>query len=102
MWLYAYEATTQGFIPGASDVLINQDEYFSLLRMKRVQFLAIDRGYTSTSETLRTLRGANERMRQLQEAIQNPADDELHNFDDDEIDHDDDEIGDFETYDDEY
>jgi hypothetical protein len=83
MWLYAYEATTQGFIPNASDVFITQDPYFAPLRAKRVQFLAIERGYESISATLRSLRDANERLRRLRDAMQD-ASEELDDFDDDD------------------
>jgi len=95
MWLYAYEATTQGFVPGANETFIVQDQYFSLLSAKRVQFLAIERGYASVAATLRTLRDTNERMQRLRQAIQDAADEELDDFDDDEI-------NDLEMYDDEY
>jgi hypothetical protein len=95
MWLYAYEATAQGFVPGAGDAFIVQDEYFSLLRAKRVRFLAIERGYASMSATLRALRDANERRQRLREAMRDTDENELDDFDDDEID-------DFEVHDDEY
>jgi hypothetical protein len=46
---YAYEAVTQGFLPGGHDDFIAQDSYFTLLRARRVQFLDITRGYPTAS-----------------------------------------------------
>src|SRR5262249_32546271 len=51
MWLYAYEAVTQGLLPGVDDDFIVQHSYFTLLRAKRLQFLDITRGYTSIATT---------------------------------------------------
>lgn len=79
MWPYAYEAINQDFLTRRSDNFIMQDDYFSLLRIKRVQFLNISRGYTSIDATLRTLRGENERMRRMREAFQ---EDGFDDFDD--------------------
>lgn len=84
MWLYAYEAVTQGFIPGANDTFILQDPYFRLLRNKRIQFLDIARGYTSISTTLRALRNENIRLQRIREAILDEDSDELDEFDDGE------------------
>jgi hypothetical protein len=85
MWLYAYEAVTQGFIPGANDRFILQDPYFNLLRTHRIQFLDISRGYTSISTTLRALRNENIRFRRIREAILDEDFDELDDFDEAEI-----------------
>lgn len=84
MWLYAYEAVTQGFLPGVSDGFIVQDPYFSLLRAKRVQFSDMMRGYASIATTLRTLRTENERLRRMREAIQDADFEELDDLDADE------------------
>jgi hypothetical protein len=84
MWLYAYEATTQGFVPGASDDFITQDPYFSLLRAKRIQFLAIEWGFTSINTMLRSLRGENERMRRLRKALQDETGEDLNDFDEED------------------
>lgn len=88
MWLYAYEATVQGFIPGSNDAFITQDPYFSLLHAKRVRFLAIEKGYTSIATTLRNLHSENERMRRLREAMQEDTGEDLDDFDEDEDDYD--------------
>lgn len=84
MWLYAYEATTQGFIPNASDAFIIQDPFFSLLRSKRVQFLAIERGYTSLATMLRSLRGENERMQRLRDALEDDTGEDLDDLEEDD------------------
>lgn len=89
MWLYAYEAVTQGFLPGVSDSFITQDPYFSLLRLKRVQFLEIDRGFTSIGTTLRSLRNENRRVQRLRDAIMEGGDEELDDFYEDEDEDDD-------------
>ena len=86
MWLYAYEAVTQRFLPGVADDFITQDAYFTLLRAKRVQFLDITRGYTSMATTLRSLRNENERRRRMREAIQDEVFDEFDDLDEDEED----------------
>lgn len=89
MWLYAYEAVTQGFLPGCTDDFITRDAYFSLLRAKRVQFLDITRGYNSLTATLRSLRNENVLRRRIMEAIQDgdfDEFDELDEFDEDEED----------------
>uniref|UniRef100_B0SYK9 Reverse transcriptase domain-containing protein n=1 Tax=Caulobacter sp. (strain K31) TaxID=366602 RepID=B0SYK9_CAUSK len=83
MWLYAYEGVTQGFIPGATDNFIAADPYFSLLHEKRVQFLSIEQGFTSIASTLRNLRGDNDRMRRLREALAD-LDPEIDEFDDED------------------
>jgi hypothetical protein len=89
MWLYAYEAVTQGFLPGLDDGFIVRDPYFTLLRAKRVQFLDIKRGYDSITRTLRGLRNENERLKRVQGAIQNEDFDDLdeldNNWDDPDI-----------------
>ena len=69
MWLYAYEAVTNELVPDADDDFISQDSYFGLLRVKRVQFLDISRGYDSISTTLRRLRDENEHLRRMREAV---------------------------------
>jgi hypothetical protein len=84
MWLYAYEAATQGFIPGFNDNFITQDPYFGLLRAKRVQFFDVARGYDSMSTTLRRLRNENTRRRRLREAIQEENFDEFDELDEGE------------------
>jgi hypothetical protein len=84
MWLYAYEAVTQGFLSGVSDDFISQDPYFSLLHTKRIQFLAIERGFTSIATTLRSLRNENERVQRLRGAILQRATEELDDFYEDE------------------
>lgn len=93
MWLYAYEAVTQGLV-GASDAFIINDPYFSLLHSKKVQFLDIERGYASIIATLRSLRSTNERLQRLREAILEGAAEELDDFydddEDDDVDFDDD------------
>jgi hypothetical protein len=81
MWLYAYEAVAQGFLPGVNDGFIVQDPYFALLRAKRVQFLDIARGYDSIATTLRNLRNENERLRRVREAIQDEDFEELDDLD---------------------
>jgi hypothetical protein len=82
MWLYAYEAITQGFLPGLNDGFIVQDPYFNLLRVKRVQFLDIKRGYASITRTLRGLRNENERLRRVHGAIQSEDLDDLDKLED--------------------
>jgi hypothetical protein len=77
MWLYAYEAVTQGVLPGVSDSFIANDPYFKLLREKRVQFLDVDRGYESLLATMRMRRNENERMERLRQAILDGTDDDL-------------------------
>ncbi len=84
MWLYAYEAVTQSFLPGIADDFIVQDSYFTLLRAKRVQFLDISRGYTSIGRTLRSLRNENERSRRMREAIEDEDYDDLDELDEGE------------------
>jgi hypothetical protein len=79
MWLYSYEAVTQGFLPGVSDGFIVQDPYFKLIRAKRVQFLDIARGYDSIATILRSLRNENEHLRRLREAME---DEDFEEFDD--------------------
>ncbi|NBB66047.1 reverse transcriptase [Pseudomonas sp. ODNR1LW] len=97
MWLYAYEAVTQGFIKDVSDEFIKDDAYFSLLREKKVQFLNIELGYASVADTLRNLRHANTRLSKLRDAIEDGTDDELDDvFDED--DDDDDIYGDDDSY----
>jgi hypothetical protein len=91
MWLYAYEAVTQGFLPGVNDGFIVQEPYFTFLRAKRVQFLDITRGYASITTTLRGLRNENERLRRMRGAIQNEDFDDLDNLD--EGDGDEDTVG---------
>jgi hypothetical protein len=86
MWPYAYEAVTQGFLPGVNDGFIAQDAYFTLLRAKRVQFLDITRGYASIATTLRRLRNENERLRRMREAIQDEDFAELDDLDEGEDD----------------
>lgn len=88
MWLYAYEAVTQGLLPTANRDFIVNDQYFSLLYAKRVQFLSLDQGYASIASTLRSLRGENERSRRMRMAIQ---DQNLDDFDE-EVDEDDDDF----------
>lgn len=93
MWLYAYEAVTRGFLPGVTDAFILQDPYFALLRARAVQFLDIDRGFTSITATLRNLRTTNERMHRLRDAILDRGDEEYEEiYDEDPDDEDDDEI----------
>lgn len=84
MWLYAYEAVTQGFLPGVRDDFITNDPYFALLRAKRVQFLDIARGFTSIATTLRNRRSENERARRMREAIQDEDSRNLDVFEDGE------------------
>ncbi|WP_385965902.1 RNA-directed DNA polymerase [Tianweitania populi] len=81
MWFYAYEAVTQGYIPGANDSFITQDTYFQFLRRRRVQFLDMTRGYSSIASTLRGLRNENERWRRLREAL---IDEDFDDLDEDE------------------
>jgi len=89
MWLYAYEAVTRGYIAGQSNAFIVNDPYFSLLQSRRVQFLDVERGFTSLSSTLRGLRNENAQLTRLRQAIRD------HNFDD--LDEDEDEeVNDFE------
>uniref|UniRef100_A0A973WJX4 RNA-directed DNA polymerase n=2 Tax=Bradyrhizobium quebecense TaxID=2748629 RepID=A0A973WJX4_9BRAD len=95
MWLYAYEAVTQGFIPGVDDGFITRDSYFSPLRSKRVQFLDIRRGYNSITATLRSLRNENTRLRRMREAIQVEDFDGLDDLDEGEEYED---IGEIDTY----
>lgn len=83
MWLYAYEAVTQGFLGGIGDGYIVQDPYFSLLHARRIQFFDVGRGYASIASTLRTLRGENERLMRLRQAIQDLNHDEFDDFDED-------------------
>lgn len=98
MWLYSYEATVQGLIPGVNDDFITQDPYFSLLKAKQVRFLDIDRGYSSMIATLRARRDANERFRRLREAIRGSAENDIDDFDDD-FDY---EVAETEGYEDDY
>jgi hypothetical protein len=88
MWLYAYEAVTQAFLPGVNDGFIAQDPYFTLLLAKRVQFLDVMRGYASIATTLRSLREENERSRRMRQAIQDEHFDELDGLNEDEDDED--------------
>jgi hypothetical protein len=88
MWLYAYEAVTQGFFPGVNDGFIAQDPYFTLLLAKRVQFLDVKRGYASIATTLRSLRNENERSRRMREVIQDEDFDGLDDLDEGENDED--------------
>jgi hypothetical protein len=81
MWLYAYEAVTQGFLRGVSDGFIVKDPYFALIRAKRVQFLDIARGYDSIGTTLRSLRSKNERLRRLRKAIEDEDSEEIDDLD---------------------
>jgi hypothetical protein len=91
MWLYAYEAVAQGFVPGASDAFITMDDYFSALHAKKVRFLEVERGFTSIAATMKTLRSANERLERLRAAISNDDQDDLDEFEEyDEEDGDDD------------
>ncbi|MEH2626071.1 hypothetical protein V1292_004126 [Bradyrhizobium sp. AZCC 1719] len=84
MWLYAYEAVSQGFLPGVNDGFIVHDSYFALLRAKRVQFLDISRGYASIATILRSLRNQNERVRRMREAIEEVDFDDLDHLDEGE------------------
>lgn len=93
MWLYAYEAVTQGFLPGVTDAFILQDPYFALLRARRVQFLEVGRGYTSITAILRSLRTTNERMHRLRDAILERGEEEYEEvYDEDPEDDEDDDI----------
>ncbi len=94
MWLYAYEAVTQGFIPGANNDFITRDPYFALLQARRIQFLDIERGYTSIATTLRNLRNENERLRRMREAIEEEDFDDLDDLDEEEDGEDDIEMND--------
>jgi hypothetical protein len=67
--------------PAVGDGFIVQDSYFSLLRERRIQFLDVARGFASIANTLRTLRGENDRLRRMREAIQDLSFDELDDFD---------------------
>lgn len=101
MWLYAYEAVTQSLLPGVSDAFITNDEYFGLLRARRVQFLDVARGYSSIATTLRGLRNENDRLRRLRDALRNEDPDDIDFFDIDiEIDLDpgEDDAGEFNVY----
>ncbi|WP_238231647.1 hypothetical protein [Methylobacterium thuringiense] len=80
MWLYAYEAVTQGFIPEVDDGFIVGDAYFKFLRTRRVQFLDLRKGYASISTTLRRLREENMRLMRLREAIQDEDTEEFDDF----------------------
>jgi hypothetical protein len=94
MWLYAYEAVTQGFLADAPDDFIADDDYFSLLRDKKVRFLDIDAGFTSLADTLRGLRHTNARLDRLRDAIEDEAEEDFDDiFDADDDDEDDDIFG---------
>ena len=94
MWLYAYEAVSQGFLPGVADDFIADDEYFSLLRDKSVRFLDIDVGFASLADTLRGLRHTNVRLDRLRDAIEAGSEDDFDDiFDADNDDEDDDVFG---------
>ncbi|TXN21916.1 RNA-directed DNA polymerase [Methylobacterium sp. WL9] len=80
MWLHAYEAVTQGFIPEVDDGFIVGDAYFKFLRTRRVQFLDLRKGYASISTTLRRLREENMRLMRLREAIQDEDTEEFDDF----------------------
>jgi hypothetical protein len=84
MWLYAYEAVTRGYLPGANDDFITRDPYFSLLRTKRIQFLEIGRGLNSIAGMLRNLRHENERTQRLRNAIRDGGGEEFDDLEDDE------------------
>jgi hypothetical protein len=87
MWLYAYEAVSQGFLPGVADDFIADDEYFSLLRNKKVRFLDVDIGFASVADTLRGLRHTNARLDRLRGAIEDGAEadfDDIFDADDDD------------------
>jgi hypothetical protein len=84
MWLYAYEAVTKGYLSGVSDSFILDDPYFTLLRAKRVQFLDIERGFTSIATTLRGLRSENAQLERLREAIRSLDFDDLASDEDEE------------------
>jgi hypothetical protein len=86
MWLYSYEAVTQGFLTGVDDGFIVRDPYFTLLRAKRVQFLDIRRGFASISTILRGLRNENERLRRMRGAIESEDFDDLDDLDEGEED----------------
>jgi hypothetical protein len=86
MWLYAYEAVSQDFLPGVSDSFINQDPYFSLLDAKRVRFLKTERGFSSLGTTLTNLRNENQRMQRLHDAILEGTGEELDDFYEDDDD----------------
>lgn len=93
MWLYAYEAVTQGFLPGVADDFIADDEYFSLLRDKTVRFLDIDVGFASLANTLRGLRHTNARLDRLRDAIEDGSEDDFDDiFDADEDEDEDDDV----------
>lgn len=94
MWLYAYEAVTQGFLPGVNDGFITGDPYFSLLHARRIKFFDVERGYTSMSTTLRNLRNENERLRRMREAIEDEDFDDLDDLDGEEDGEDEHEIND--------
>ncbi len=94
MWLYAYEAVTQGLLPGVNDGFITRDPYFALLQARRIQFLDIGRGYTSIATTLRNLRNENERLKRMREAIEDEDFDDLDDLDENEDGEDDFEIND--------
>lgn len=94
MWLYAYEAVTQGFIPDVADDFITDDDYFSLLRAKKVQFLNVDLGYASVADTLRNLRHTNTRLSRLRDAIEDGVEDDFDDVFDDDDEDDDDIFGD--------
>lgn len=81
MWLYAYEAVTQGFLPGTGSTFIDNDPYFSLLKAKRVQFLDVTRGFESISTILSLRRSENERNRLLRTMIGSEDFDELDDYD---------------------
>jgi len=89
MWLYAYEAVTRGYLPGVTDAFILQEPYFALLRARSIQFLDIDRGYTSIAAILRNLRTNNERMHRLRDAILERGEEEYDEVYDEELDEDD-------------
>jgi hypothetical protein len=84
MWLYAYEAVAQGFLPNISDHFIMQDPYFALLRTRRIRFLDIARGYESVGATLRSLRNENDLVRRARGVIRSEDFDGLDDLDENE------------------
>lgn len=84
MWLYAYEGTVGGINSRATADFIERDPFFSLLINKRIRFLAVDRGFTSISTTLRSLRGDNERMNRLRADFVEDFDLTVDEFDEEE------------------
>jgi hypothetical protein len=91
MWLYSYEAIRQKLIQSPAPDFIQTDSFFSLLYSKNVQFLDINRGFSSIGSTLRTLRGDNSAIKRIRDDFSSDFSIDIDDYDDDDFTKDEDE-----------